>query len=235
MSAETETAVSKRMKRPKLSVEDRKLESITKYLRSKTPTLDGTNDKRRVDYFKGSDILDVLMKSKYKAMFDESEDLACACLTLMARKSFFVKAEVAKVPKEGDVRLRESAINVFRPDDTIYIWRIMDSPFWNIVIGTLVLCAVFLVCMMSLWPNWMKVGVQYGSYAVLGLIGCLVGLMIVRLILFCFIYIFSGANVYFWLYPNLNEDVENIMDSFYPLYSLEYMEGKGAPREKKEE
>lgn len=219
-------------KRTKVSIDDAKLEQITKYLRSKTPTFDGTNDKRRVDYFKGKDIVEVLLKSKYKSVVNGSIDEACSLLTIMARKCYFVKAEVVKLPKDGDPRLKESSINVFRPDDSLYIWRIMDSPLRNIIVGTVILCGFFLVCMMSLWPNWMKVGVQYGSYAVLGLVGGLFGLMIFRAILFCVIQVCTLGRVFFWLYPNLNEDVDGIMDSFKPLYSIEYA---GADEAKKNE
>merc|ERR1712183_474269 len=97
-----------------------------------------------------------------------------------------------------------------------------DSPLWNIVVGTVVLCGFFLVCMMPLWPNWMKTLVQYGSYLVLGLVAALFALMIVRLILFRAVYMATVGRVYFWLYPNLNEDVDAISDSFIPLYSVEY-------------
>lgn len=211
------------------------VDKATKYLRSKADVEEGFDGKRRVEYFQGAHIVKLLMDSKYTADFGGSEEGAIKFLSIMSRRGYFVRGEVArKATRSQLAQIKEHPINVFRIDDgSVYVWQIMESPFWNIVLGAGVIIGGFLMCMLPLWPGWMRTGVTYISYGILSLLGLLFGILIVRAIVFCLVILCSFGKVYFWIYPNLNEEVENIMDSFRPMYSLEYADSATAAQGEK--
>jgi translocation protein SEC62 len=83
--------------------------------------------------------------------------------------------------------------------------------FWLFV----VIAAVLMYCLFPVWPYEVKVGIWWVSYILLNL---MLGLIAVRLVLFCLLY---TLGIDFWLFPNLHDDKLGVIDSFKPLYSVE--------------
>ena len=95
----------------------------------------------------------------------------------------------------------------------------------------------FAGCLYPLWPSQLRGGVYYLSWGGLGFVGFVIVLAIckshfwlstllkldwlVRTILFCLIWLFSGGHHHLWIFPNLTEDCGPI-ESFFPFYTYQY-------------
>ena len=84
--------------------------------------------------------------------------------------------------------------------------------------------AIVIFTLQPLWPRSVQVGVGYLFYFLLSLLGLLFALTFIRLILFVVVYVLTGTNGYFWLYPNLYTE-EEFWASFVPLYDM-YWKGQ---------
>lgn len=62
-------------------------------------------------------------------------------------------------------------------------------------------------------------GVYYLSIAAAGFLVLILGLAILRFIVFCIVWVITGSKHHFWLFPNLTEDV-GFLASFWPLYTV---------------
>merc|ERR1711920_762222 len=74
------------------------------------------------------------------------------------------------------------------------------------------------LCMIQIWPLWLKIGVWWCSVTFLTTFGVL---CVVRLILFCLMWIVGFRGI--WLFPNLFDDNQTFAGSFMPVF------GKGDP------
>ena len=86
-----------------------------------------------------------------------------------------------------------------------------------------IMCAAMLVgalglCMIQIWPLWLKIGVWWCSVTFLTTFGVLCA---VRLILFVLMFIVGFRGI--WLFPNLFDDNQTFAGSFMPIF------GKGDP------
>lgn len=52
----------------------------------------------------------------------------------------------------------------------------------------------------------------------------ILGLAVLRFVVFCIVWVLSGSKHHFWLFPNLTEDV-GFFASFWPLYKHELRDG----------
>ena len=62
-------------------------------------------------------------------------------------------------------------------------------------------------------------GVQYLSMAAAGLLILILALAVIRLIIFCIVWLLTCGTLHLWLLPNLTEDV-GFFASFWPLYEV---------------
>ena len=62
-------------------------------------------------------------------------------------------------------------------------------------------------------------GVQYLSMGAAGLLILILALAVIRLIVFCIVWLLSFGTFHLWLLPNLTEDV-GFFASFWPLYEV---------------
>ena len=74
------------------------------------------------------------------------------------------------------------------------------------------------ICMIQIWPLWLKIGVWWCSVTFLTTFGVL---CVVRLILFVLMWIVGFRGI--WLFPNLFDDNQTFAGSFMPVF------GKGDP------
>ncbi|ESO91209.1 hypothetical protein LOTGIDRAFT_182505 [Lottia gigantea] len=128
------------------------------------------------------------------------------------------KKDEEKKKKEKKVKLNMHDDQKFvDADDQFYVWIYDPVPFKTFLIGLLMVFGAIALCMFPLWPEFVRVGVYYISLAAAGFVGLILGLAVVRLILFCIIWCVTFGKHHFWFLPNLTEDV-GIIESFQPLY-----------------
>ncbi|ELT97428.1 hypothetical protein CAPTEDRAFT_221933 [Capitella teleta] len=129
------------------------------------------------------------------------------------------KDEEKKKKKEKKLKLEmfNTLGQEFKDGDEVYVWIYDPVPFKTFCIGLLLVLGAIGVCLFPLWPPEVRLGVYYLCLAAAGFVGCILGLCVVRLILFCVIWTTTFGKHHFWFLPNLTEDV-GFFDSFKPLY-----------------
>lgn len=88
------------------------------------------------------------------------------------------------------------------------------------------ICIVFIYCCISLmyllkpsYSFFSSLGVYYLSVAAAGFLVFIIVLAVVRLIIFCLVWILTFGKHHIWILPNLTEDV-GFFASFWPLYTV---------------
>ncbi|CAG9812408.1 unnamed protein product [Phaedon cochleariae] len=119
-----------------------------------------------------------------------------------------------------------------------YVWIYDPIPFHYWIIGTLLVLGAIGVCLFPLWPPSVRLGVYYLSVAAAGFLVSIIVLAVIRLIIFCLIWILTFGKHHLWILPNLTEDV-GFFASFWPLYTYEYKgdrngNGKKGKKKKKD-
>lgn len=102
-----------------------------------------------------------------------------------------------------------------------YVWIYDPIPFHYWIIGALLVVGAIGICMFPLWPPMVRLGVYYISVAAACFLVSIIVLAIIRLILFCLIWLVTFGKHHLWILPNLTEDV-GFFASFWPLYKYEY-------------
>ena len=103
-------------------------------------------------------------------------------------------------------------------EDGLYTWLYEGSKtkLYLMTIGMLV--GALGLCMIQIWPLWLKIGVWWCSVTFLTTFGIL---CVVRLVLFCLMFIVGFRGI--WLFPNLFDDNQTFAGSFMPIF------GRGDP------
>merc|ERR1712008_71603 len=130
-----------------------------------------------------------------------------------------VKKEKKK--KKTKIKLDMHLEQIFVDGTDAYVWMYDPIPFWYYIVGGLCLFGAIAVCLFPLWPPEVRRGVYYLSVAAAGFLGVILGLAVVRFIVFCIIWVLTMGRHHLWLLPNLTEDV-GFFQSFWPLYHYEY-------------
>ncbi|XP_022916994.2 translocation protein SEC62 [Onthophagus taurus] len=102
-----------------------------------------------------------------------------------------------------------------------YVWIYEPIPFYYWICGTLLVLGAIGICLFPLWPPSVRLGVYYLSIAAAGFLVFIILLVVLRLIIFCLVWIFTIGKHHIWILPNLTEDV-GFFASFWPLYHYEY-------------
>uniref|UniRef100_A0AAG5DEG7 Translocation protein SEC62 n=1 Tax=Anopheles atroparvus TaxID=41427 RepID=A0AAG5DEG7_ANOAO len=134
-----------------------------------------------------------------------------------------VTAEVAEKRKRK-IRLEMHPEQVFIDGHEAYVWLYDPIPMHYWIFGALLVVGAIVICLFPLWPPLLRKGVYYLSIAAAGFLVFILGLVVLRCIVFCLIWVASGGKHHFWLLPNLTEDV-GFFASFWPLYNHEYKDG----------
>ena len=119
----------------------------------------------------------------------------------------------AKKPKSCEILPMEH----MRVDPTgFYIFQLQEegskskTTLWLVLAVSL---AMFFL-LFRVWPDWLKLGVWYLSWYTLVF---LISMAIVRAVVWFLIF---HIGIDFWIFPNYFIDSDNILDSFWPLLSL---------------
>ncbi|KAK3856341.1 hypothetical protein Pcinc_037329 [Petrolisthes cinctipes] len=136
-----------------------------------------------------------------------------------------------KKKKKSKIKLDMHLEQIFVDGSDAYVWMYDPIPFWYYIAGGLCLFGAIAVCLFPLWPPTVRKGVYYLSVAAAGFLGVILGLAVVRFIVFIIIWVLSMGIHHLWLLPNLTEDV-GFFASFWPLYHYEYR-GEGYDKKSK--
>lgn len=135
-----------------------------------------------------------------------SETEASALLHSIIPYAFFLRVErgqpVGSASSPKHVQINQ--MQMFKPEE-YYAWFYEGSQ-WTTYVGGVAMVAVILAgVMFPLWPPMLRLGVWYISIAVLGLIGLLFAIAIVRLIFYIITVLVASPGI--WIFPRLFADV----------------------------
>lgn len=117
------------------------------------------------------------------------------------------------------VRLEMHMEQYFVDCNDAYVWIYEPIPVYYWFFGTLVVLGAIGVCLFPLWPLTIRHGVYYLSVAAAGFLVFILALAIIRMIVFCLLWVPTLGRCHLWLLPNLTADV-GFFASFWPLYQV---------------
>lgn len=132
-------------------------------------------------------------------------------------------ADKDKEKRKRKIRLEMHPEQLF-VDGGAYVWLYDPIPMHYWIFGALLVVGAIVICLFPLWPPLLRKGVYYLSIAAAGFLVFILGLAVLRFVIFCLVWILTGGKHHFWLLPNLTEDV-GFFASFWPLYDHEYKDG----------
>lgn len=135
-----------------------------------------------------------------------------------------------KEKKKRKIRLEMHMDQVFLDTVDAYVWIYDPMPWYYWVCGALVVFGTITVCMFPLWPATVRKGVYYLSILAAAFLVLIIALTVLRVVVFCLVWLLTLSRHHLWLLPNLTEDV-GFFASFWPLYKYEYR-GPGSESEK---
>lgn len=129
-----------------------------------------------------------------------------------------------KEKRKRKIRLEMHPEQLFVDGHEAYVWLYDPIPMHYWIFGALLVVGAIVICLFPLWPPLLRKGVYYLSIAAAGFLVFILGLAVLRFVIFCLVWIVTGGKHHFWLLPNLTEDV-GFFASFWPLYDHEYKDG----------
>lgn len=135
-----------------------------------------------------------------------------------------------KEKKKRKIRLEMHMEQIFLDTLDAYVWIYDPMPWYYWLCGALVVFGTIGVCMFPLWPATVRKGVYYLSVAAAAFLVLIIALAVLRVVVFCLVWILTLSRHHLWLLPNLTEDV-GFFASFWPLYKYEYR-GPGSESDK---
>lgn len=107
-------------------------------------------------------------------------------------------------------------------DEALYAWIYEGSQLLTVLGGLLLLAGVLAFMLFPLWPTAIRSRASYvlnfAMYGGMGIVAFLVGISIVRMIVYIATYVVLKRGV--WIFPNLWEDC-GVLESFVPLWEWE--------------
>lgn len=128
---------------------------------------------------------------------------------------FFLRCDRGDAHPAGGRALQPDPLQML-DEDSYYTWLYQGSQVGTTLGGIALISIVFAGIMFPLWPQFMRDGAWYLSMAVLGLLGLLLAITVIRLIFFLLTVVLLRPGI--WIFPNLYEDV-GFIDSFIPLWA----------------
>ncbi|XP_017771275.1 PREDICTED: translocation protein SEC62 [Nicrophorus vespilloides] len=161
-----------------------------------------------------------MSESELKAKKKKKEDKAIEAENSTAEG----KAESTEIKekKKRKVRLDMHIDQRFVDCLDAYVWIYDPVPFYYWIFGTLLVLGAIGVCLFPLWPPSVRLGVYYLSVAGAGFFIFIIFLVVLRLIMFCLVWLLTAGKHHIWIFPNLTEDV-GLVASFWPLYTYKYV------------
>lgn len=174
--------------------------------------------KRRVEYFLGEDFKAALHSEKFKkSKIFPAEFCMEEIGTRMMKAQYFLRGDITNMDTanlEDQDLIEMHRRQVFSNDDEDYfVWLLQPSNTELYTKTALMVVGVLFVCMIKIWPLWLKIGVWWVSLIMLI---CMLALIVIRLFLAAIFAIIGFRGI--WLLPNLLNDDVDFLDAFTPLF-----------------
>jgi len=179
-------------------------------------TKEAVQYEKRVEYFKGSKLVDALLSPKYKGKVAKTVPIksraeAAKLAQEMLRLGFFHRSQ--RVTHAHTRRWELELVNGPFEEDGLFTWVYEGSKTKLYLMCAGLMIGALGLCMIQIWPLWLKIGVWWCSVTFLTTFGVL---CVVRLILFCLMWIVGFRGI--WLFPNLFDDNQTFAGSFMPVF-----------------
>lgn len=132
-----------------------------------------------------------------------------------------VKKKKNKEKTTKKVKLDMHLNQVFVDGKEPFVWIYDPIPLKAWFIGFGLVIGAVLLCLFPLWPRVVRTYVYYLSIAAAGFLFFIIGLAVLRFIVFVLVWCMTMGRHHLWMLPNLTEDV-GFFASFWPLYTHEY-------------
>nr|SVE85745.1 EOG090X0D00 [Daphnia pulicaria] len=138
-----------------------------------------------------------------------------------------------KVKKEKrKIRLDMHLEQIFVDGNDAYVWIYDPIPYYYWLAGGGVVLAAVALCLFPLWPPVVRKGVYYLSIGAAGFLMFIFGLAVLRVLVFCLLWLISMGRHHLWIFPNLTEDV-GFFASFWPLWKYECRDKESSNKKSK--
>merc|ERR1712133_292824 len=131
------------------------------------------------------------------------------------------KTSPALTKKKRKIRLDMHLDQIFVDSSDAYVWLYDPVGWFYWAGGTAIVLGTIAICLFPLWPPMMRTGVHYLSMGAAGFLLLIMGIGVLKYLLFALLFALSAGKLSFWLFPNLTEDV-GFFESFMPLYDYTY-------------
>jgi len=131
------------------------------------------------------------------------------------------KTSPALTKKKRKIRLDMHLDQIFVDSSDAYVWLYDPVGWFYWAGGTAIVLGTIAICLFPLWPPMMRTGVHYLSMGAAGFLLLIMGIGVLKYLLFALLFALSAGKLSFWLFPNLTEDV-GFIESFMPIYDYTY-------------
>eukprot|EP00322_Chrysochromulina_rotalis_P023454 CAMPEP_0115849444 /NCGR_PEP_ID=MMETSP0287-20121206/11453_1 /TAXON_ID=412157 /ORGANISM="Chrysochromulina rotalis, Strain UIO044" /LENGTH=356 /DNA_ID=CAMNT_0003303413 /DNA_START=60 /DNA_END=1130 /DNA_ORIENTATION=+ len=204
---------------------DPKLTAVADWLRNEKRsglnTKEAVQYEKRVEYFKGSKLIDALMGPKYKGKVANDMPIKTRAEAAKLAQELLKVGYIHRSQRIQHAHTRRWELEMYRgpfEEDGLFTWVYEGSKTKLYLMCAGMLIGALGLCMIQIWPLWLKIGVWWCSVTFLTTFGVL---CVVRLILFVLFWIVGFRGI--WLFPNLFDDNQTFAGSFQPIF------GKGDP------
>merc|ERR1712218_716728 len=126
-----------------------------------------------------------------------------------------------KKKEKRKIRLDMHLDQIFVDSSDAYVWLYDPIGWFYWAGGTAIVIGTIAIRLFPLWPPMMRTGVHYLSMGAAGFLLSIMGIGVIKYIMFALLFALSAGKLSFWLFPNLTEDV-GFLESFMPLYDYTY-------------
>jgi len=204
---------------------DPRLIAVADWLRNEKKsglhTKEAVQYEKRVEYFKGSKLVDALTGPKYKGKLAKDTPIKTRAEAAKLAQELLRVGFIHRSQRFQHAHSRRWELELFNgpfEEDGLFTWVYEGSKTKLYLMCAGMLLGALGICMIQIWPLWLKIGVWWCSVTFLTTFGVL---CVVRLILFVLMWIVGFRGI--WLFPNLFDDNQTFAGSFMPIF------GKGDP------
>lgn len=160
--------------------------------KSELKTREGVLNGKRVVFFKGKHLSNAMLRESYHSKLPKISNREDSIEYAQKLLDFNLILNVNKQPEQKTL---EQAQNTRFSLDNYYCWIFAPNQFYSYISGIAVLLVIFIGVMFPLWPPFMRQGVYYLSLVMMGLLGVLMGLGVIRAILWVILIIVIGRGI----------------------------------------
>lgn len=189
--------------------------------RSGLLTKEAIQYEKRVEYFKGSKLVDALLSVKYKGKLAKDMPIKSRAEAAKLAQEILRMGLIHRSQRVTHAHTRRWELELLQgpfEEDGLFTWVYEGSKTKLYLMCGGMLAGALGLCMIQIWPLWLKIGVWWCSVTFLTTFGVL---CVVRFFLFCLAWIIGFRG--YWLFPNLFDDNQTFAGSFMPYF------GKGDP------